>query len=216
MIDCPNGDIRDLLPDLLHGRLDADDRARVERHVATCEACTEELALLGDLRSTIRRAPAVDVAAIAAAIPAYRAPARTRTWGSWRAAAAVAAIAVGGTSIALLGRESERAGSAPPVAIATDVESVAVAPAAPKVVRESASAAGPGEVAVATKSTNVPAAPAVAAPVALAMTGRAIGDLSDHELSTLLDEIESLDALPSEEVESGSAIDGSIPLETSR
>jgi len=44
------------------------------------------------------------------------------------------------------------------------------------------------------------------------MTGGAIGELSDRELSTLLDEIESLDALPSEEVESG----GAISLETSR
>ena len=32
MTDCPNAEIRDLLPDLVHGRLDAAARADVERH----------------------------------------------------------------------------------------------------------------------------------------------------------------------------------------
>ena len=74
MNDCPNGDIRDLLPDLLHGRLDASERARVESHVATCAACSAELGLLRDLRTTMRRVPAIDASAIAAAIPAVSRP----------------------------------------------------------------------------------------------------------------------------------------------
>jgi anti-sigma factor RsiW len=215
MTDCPNGEIRDLLPDLLHGRLGADDRARVEQHVATCETCSEELALLRDLRATIRRAPAVDVAAIAAAIPAYRAPARTRTWGSWRAAAAVAAIAVGGTSIALLGRDLQHRENPAVVAIDPRPESVATIGVAPGVAGESVErAALRGGQAATDPDTD--AAPSLAAPVTLAMTGGAIAELSDHELSTLLEEIETLDALPSEEIESGGAIDGAVPLETSR
>jgi anti-sigma factor RsiW len=215
MIDCPNGEIRDLLPDLLHGRLGAEDRARVEQHVATCEACTAELALLRDLRSTMRRAPAIDAAAIAAAIPAYRAPVRTRNWGSWRAAAAIAAIAVGGTSIALLGRESERRENVRAIAIGESAESLAVGRVVPGVVPETAPRTAP----IAARTTPEPspdAAPTAAAPVALAMTGGAMAELSDRELTTLLEEIETLDALPSEDVESVGAIGGSIPLETSR
>lgn len=36
MTDCPRADMRDLLPDLMHGALDAAARAEVERHVMTC------------------------------------------------------------------------------------------------------------------------------------------------------------------------------------
>jgi anti-sigma factor RsiW len=68
MSDCPNGDVRDLLPDYLHDRLTLADRRAVDVHLAACAACRDELALLRDLRGTMRRAPAVDVDAIAAAI----------------------------------------------------------------------------------------------------------------------------------------------------
>ena len=60
MNDCPNGDLRDLLPDFLHDRLNAADRAVVEAHLAGCDDCREELELLRNLRGTLRRAPAVD------------------------------------------------------------------------------------------------------------------------------------------------------------
>jgi anti-sigma factor RsiW len=216
MTDCPNGDIRDLLPDLLHGRLNAGERARVERHVASCEACTTELALLGSLRSTMHRAPVVDAAAVAASIPAYRAPLRQRTWGGWRAAAAIAAITVGGTSIALMGRESRPAasGGSSPVA-ATASESIAVAYVPPSVPSESiaASSSGSGIAAPAPAAATVQA---VAEPVSLAMTGGAIGELSDRELSTFVNELETLDALPSEEPESAGALSSTVPLEQSR
>jgi anti-sigma factor RsiW len=95
MIDCPNGDVRDLLPDYLHDRLGSTARASVERHLAGCAACRDELGLLRDLRGTLQRAPRIDVAAVAAAIPAYRPAARKSRAGGWRIAAAIAAIAVG-------------------------------------------------------------------------------------------------------------------------
>lgn len=104
MTDCPDGAIRDLLPDLVHDRLGPDVRARVDAHVRNCSDCQQELALLRAMRSLLRRGPVVDVGAIASAIPAYRAP--RRAWGGWRAAAAVVLLAVGGTSIAVLQRES--------------------------------------------------------------------------------------------------------------
>jgi anti-sigma factor RsiW len=217
MIDCPNGGIRDLLPDLLHGRLDASDRARVEQHVASCDACVAELALLRDLRSTMRRAPVIDTVAIAAAIPAYRAPVRQRAWGGWRAAAAIAAVAVGGTSIAIAGREWQTGVGSEGSTSAVHAESIAVSRSAPSIASESAGRSSAPIAESPQQSTPKGAAPStVAEPVSLAMTGGAIGELSDRELSTLLDEIETLDALPSEEVESAGALSSAFPLEQSR
>jgi anti-sigma factor RsiW len=194
MIDCPNGDVRDALPDYLHGRLDTARRAEVESHLVRCEACRAELSLLRDLRATMRRAPAVDIAAIAAAIPPRRQPTR-RTWlTSWRAAAAIAAIAVGGTSIALLrSRAPERPTDVTPYvrgepAASPDSQRIAATqpvPGTPPVVR----------------STPVQEPARAVANGELAMAAGAIGELSDRELSALVEGIESLDGLPSAEVE---------------
>src|SRR6476646_10419900 len=108
MTDCPNGDVRDLLPDLLHDRLAPAVRQEVEAHVRDCAECRNELALLRSMRSSLRRAPVVDVAAIASAIPAYRTATR-RTWGGWRAAAAIVILALGGTSVVVLQRDATSA-----------------------------------------------------------------------------------------------------------
>ena len=210
MIDCPNGDVRDLLPEYLNDRLAPARRAEVESHLAGCEACREELALLGDLRATIRRAPVVNVAAIAAAIPPHRAPVR-RAWGSnWRAAAAIAAIAVGGTSIALL--QQSRNSTSRALGPSDTVVS------APRVTRESTAsvAVGPTGVSPTNPVVDTPRARrqiVVAQPAGgreLAMAGGALGDLSDGELSTLLSDIESLDAVPS------TVVEGAEPISPSR
>src|SRR5215216_30676 len=97
MNDCANGDVRDLLPDLMHGRLDADRRSAVEAHLAGCADCRAELELLRTAGHALSRAPAVDVARIVAALPA---PARVRAsrWravGAWQRGAAVTALAAG-------------------------------------------------------------------------------------------------------------------------
>jgi anti-sigma factor RsiW len=203
MIDCPNGDVRDALPDYLHDRLDAELRRRVESHLAGCDACRAELSLLRALRVQMRGVPAVDVEAIAAAIPPYRAPAARSRVVSWRAAAAVVAFAVGGTSIALLWGRG-------PVA-SEDVTPYVQAGPTPH--RDSAT------VVVAPRS-GAPRAPASVAPRnqpvgtvisrELAMAGGSITDLSDGELSALVESIESLDAVPSTEVE------GDEPMTLSR
>ena len=204
MIDCPNGDVRDLRPDYLHDRLDSSVRASVERHLAECAACRDELALLRDLRGTLRRAPRIDVAAVAAAIPAYQPPARKSSARSWRIAAAIAAIAVGGTSIALVHRMTQPA-------------QVAQRPAAAPT-REVPAVIGPTTApSVASRATTPPESQptpllAHAAPSAktdpvprgeeLAVAGGTISDLSDSELSDLIGDLDSLDALPSTDVES--------------
>jgi hypothetical protein len=110
--DCSNAAIRDLLPDLLHERLDAGIRAEVDAHVASCTDCREELALLRGMQSMVARAtPRMDVAYIMGALPRAASGQRTAAvarrrpvWSDWRIAAAVAAIAVGGTSAAVLAR----------------------------------------------------------------------------------------------------------------
>jgi anti-sigma factor RsiW len=103
MIDCPNGEIRDQLPDFVHEQLNATARAAVAAHVAHCAACTAEVTLLRELRGTLRNGPTVDVARIVAALPA---PSRGSRAGrrrlAWRVAAAVAALVVGGSSAAIL------------------------------------------------------------------------------------------------------------------
>jgi anti-sigma factor RsiW len=165
MNDCPNGDVRDLLPDLVHDRLAPAVRREVEAHAAGCADCREELALLRTMRAWLRHAPAVNAAAIAAAIPAYRAPVR-RSRAGWRAAAAIVILAAGGGSVAVL-----RGGSD-----------------------------------VARDSSTVTAA----APRELAMGSGAIGDLDDRELSALLRDLESLDALPPADVENATTV---IPVD---
>ena len=69
MTDCPNVEMRERLPDLLHGRLEGAARVEVQAHLATCEACAAELALLQEARRALDRAPAVDVRRIVAALP---------------------------------------------------------------------------------------------------------------------------------------------------
>jgi anti-sigma factor RsiW len=203
MTDCPNGDVRDALPDYLNDRLDAARRREVESHLTGCATCREELSLLRALRATVRRAPAFDADAIAASIPAYRAPARRRWATSGRIAAAIVAIAVGGTSIVLL-RDRPAAGPVEPS------RPIAVAPepspdSTPLVATTSA------EVPVAERVTSQPTAGGATAARELAIAGGSIADLSDRELSALVEGIESLDGLPSAEVEAPEPV--SIPAQ---
>jgi anti-sigma factor RsiW len=164
MTDCPNGDIRDLLPDLLHGRRGAVERAEVEAHLRECADCRDELEMLRSMRSALRRAPAVNVDRIVAEIPPYRAPMQqrpARSWGGWRIAAAVTLLAAGGTSVVVA-----RSGDRRPVPVAT-----APAPAT----RE------------------------------LALAGGSIGELDDSELSALIDDVGTLDAVTPADVDNAAA-----------
>ncbi len=99
MNDCPNADIRDQLPDLLHGHLDAASRARVESHLRACEDCRQELELLRGIRASAPRI-AVDVDRIVAALPAAAVRHR-RSWTArvWQLAAAVVFLAAGGSAV---------------------------------------------------------------------------------------------------------------------
>ena len=190
MIDCPNGDLRDALPDYVNDRLKASRRVEVERHLETCAACRDEVELLRELRAAMRRSPTVNADAIAAAIPPYRAPVRRGWTTGWRAAAAIAAITVGGASIALLrddaptDRGVERTAIASPSRERIDSPPRSVLPSVAQVPRGGRSTA-----------------PASSPTRELAMAGSAIGELSDGELWELVEGLESLEALPATEVE---------------
>ena len=215
MNDCPNAAVRDLLPDLVHGPLRGDARLMVEAHLPSCADCQAELGLLRDLRGALRRTPAVDVAAIVAAVPAYAGPAR-RSWVGWRTAAAITVLVAGGASVALLERPvgSGQGTNAVPTSTVAALEpaqvsgAAALAGGAPvtgtsqpisrvagPLGRESGVAAHPAaEVAGAAPSPDVGGRE-------LAMAAGSLNDLSDRELTSLLRDIESLDAVPSLDVD---------------
>lgn len=192
MNDCPNGEVRDLLPDLVHDRLDPATRREVDAHVATCADCREEIALLRNMSAMMHRAPAMNAAAIAGVVAPYRAPAR-RSWGGWRVAAAITVLAIGGSSVALLQRGVSHGG-------AGNGAVVAVAPTATNastIMDSALSSSAPASSAAQT------GAPTSARSGELALASSAIGDLDERELSTLLRDIESLDVVPSVDVDGG-------------
>jgi len=167
MTDCPNAEIRDLLPELMHDRLDAAARARVEAHLATCADCRAELALLRSARAALIAATSrIDAARIARVLPrpaAPRAMRRASAWRSWRIAATVAVLLTGGATLATIANiERGRVGG----------DSIRIGRI------DSGAAEGAG--------------------YALTVAG-GLSDLSDAELQGLLDGIDDLEALPSDE-----------------
>lgn len=118
MNDCSNVEVREALPDLLHGRLDEITRRRVSSHLEECADCREELALLRDVRAALAaRAPGIDGQRIVGAIAPYRTPSRAFRW--WRVAAAAAVLLVGGGTVGVLSRTGGRPGRVDTVAAMT-------------------------------------------------------------------------------------------------
>jgi len=197
MRDCPNVEIRDLLPDFVHRTLADDAMARVTAHVASCADCRAEVALLRSAAAALRTRPAVNVAAIVRALPAPSgAPPRLVLEGRegtverpiggrppllrrarWAAVAAAAAV------IAVVTARG-------PATTADETASVAQAV-------DSVRPSGPGGAAAA------PAAPVAGsqpAQLAMSLAGGPV-DLTDSELEALLGDLETIDAMPSEEPE---------------
>src|SRR6266508_4285690 len=69
MIDCVSTEMRDALPDVIHGGLDPAKLAEVEAHVASCAQCAAELELLKAVVASRPAAPPIDVQRIVAALP---------------------------------------------------------------------------------------------------------------------------------------------------
>jgi predicted anti-sigma-YlaC factor YlaD len=99
MSECGSPTARDLLPEYLHERLEQSERASVEAHLAECEDCRSELAMLRSVRHAMRqRTPVIDAAAIVRALPR---PPRRRTVRPMllQLAAALSFISIGGVSL---------------------------------------------------------------------------------------------------------------------
>src|SRR4051812_28924202 len=115
MIDCPNVEMRDRLPDLANDTLVAAERDLVLAHLAECTACTSEIEILRTTRLIlVATTPKVNVAGIISALPQYgvssmsSAPSvRRSSWAnSWRVAAAVTFLAAGIGSYELMTKDS--------------------------------------------------------------------------------------------------------------
>lgn len=218
MNDCANADVRDLLPDLLHGRLSGSVRASVEAHVAGCADCLDEVALLRDVRGSLGVTPAVDLRAIRAAIPAYRTSARP-AWAGWRAAAAIAVLVAGGASVAVISRGPSVAvavGNSSAVASVGGNTAVASAPALPVGVANGESTTVATRPDAARPTVQRQGSPTAAASGGeLALAEGSLTDLSDGELAALLRDLESLDGVPTTDVDAA-VISPMAPLAPAR
>jgi hypothetical protein len=185
--------MRDRLPDLLHERLDASARAVVMAHVDGCDDCRAELMLLREaivaLTSDVR---AVDITSIARVVIGQTAgaqePTRRRArspWLDWRVAASIAVLAVGGASFAVVRARQQPVAAAVPAAVSHSVPAPVSEQGATDVQRPA-----------------VHATPTSAAPTnAELLAAGGVGDLSDSDLRALLDDLQSIDAMPSAEPE---------------
>jgi hypothetical protein len=133
MTDCPNVEMRDRLPDLANDTLGAAERDLVLIHLGECAACTAEIEILRTTRLIlVTTTPKVNVAGIVMALPQYGlrsisdAPtARRNGWAnSWRAAAAVAFLAAGVGSYAMISSDSP----VRPQDSITDIETIEALP----------------------------------------------------------------------------------------
>ena len=217
MNDCPNAEIRDQLPDLLHDRLDVSIRAAVMAHVDACVDCRAELDLLRGVHGMLMaRTPRVDINYVVNALPKPMAATRAQpprlasrrhVWSDWRIAAAVTVLAVGGGSFALL-----RQGVNPPTADTMLAQTSSIGSAAASS-RDSVTAPTPSRVADASAVSVASAAPSGSTSVArgatttsadeqagLATTAR-LADLNERQLQALLDQIDQLQAVPITEPE---------------
>ena len=192
MNECADREVQDLLPEMLHRTLMSGDRERVELHLATCESCREELAVLREVKAAAVFAPAIDVGQIVRQIPPYQrivpvaAPSRTRV-GQWLAAAAAVMLVVGGGSV-LVNRQ-------------TNSTAPAAAESSPIQTRVASTGAASVPVAV---STSVATVPSPAHAYALASD---VSSLSDGDLVQLMNDMDDFDALPASEPEPVIAVD---------
>jgi anti-sigma factor RsiW len=181
MRDCPSGEFRDLLPDLVHERLGREAHADVSSHVADCPDCAEEVALLRRIRAAAEsgRVPAVNVERVVSALPraGRRAPRWTRSAGLRIAAGLVALVA--GAAWLQQSRNDNAAGGAPQQAVV-----VAQAPARAR----DSSGAAVTTLAVTPRTTTT-------ARVARVSLDDGLSDLTDGELKSLLADLDSFEAV---------------------
>jgi anti-sigma factor RsiW len=210
MGECTNGELRDLLPELVNARLDPAMSQTVEAHVASCMECAEELALLRSLRPALKQAPTIDTQRIAAAVRAQiagdatRAPAGEGIGTRWKVAIAAAALLAVSTIgyVAAMHR-----GESP---------SVAVAPTPRDVIRDTLNRSAPAAESVRAPIVTSPQQVAVAPPhvtapeirpgtLATAAVLDNVSDLSDDDVRSLTASLDKISSVPA--VDASSDID---------
>jgi len=203
MNNCMETEIQEMLPDLLHGTLAADTRARVEVHVASCEQCREELEVLRTVKSAAVFAPVINVDQVVRQIPPYQKivpvverPATTRVV-SWLVAATMAIAVIGGGSLVLARRDVA------PAVVIEDPKVSIPSPDAP----QPTTVAGP---ALQPEPTTVAAAAPHTHALALAAD---VGGLSDGNLEQLMTEMAQFDAMPATEADPVISVDTSYNLD---
>lgn len=217
MSECTNGEMRDLLPELVSGRLSAEMQLAVEAHVAECEECAVELTLLRALRPALLGGPVVDAARIAAAVRAQvpasvrRGAAQPARWSApWRlaiAAAALVAVSAAGYVLAARGR-----GVAPEIAVVHTVnpnvidssheQAIVVPVPAPVPAPRTAPAPAPEQqVAMAPPHVATPSAVPTVVPSVGVLDN--LSDLSDDDVRSLTASLSGISAVPDAEPSSG-------------
>lgn len=177
MTECFSPEVRDFLPDLVHGRLGDVDGATLAAHVETCAACAAEVALLRDVRQSARPAPSINIDRIVASLPvATGAPqviaAASRSDVSrgsaviWKVLAAVAIVMTGGIV-------ANRANLQPETVIRS----------------------APAPTAASEPVAQATLAPAVGSSSLSLVAG--LQDLTDDEIETLLAGLDDVEAIPS-------------------
>jgi hypothetical protein len=207
MNECTENEIQEMLPDLLHGTLGADARARVEAHVASCGQCREELEVLRTVKSAAVFAPVINIDRVVRQIPPYQTivpvverPAATRAV-SWLVAASLAIAVLGGGSLILARRDVPNTSGS----VATTKPPTSTSTPTP-VTREPS-----GTV----KSNSPPETVVATAPPhthALALAAD-VDALSDGGLEQLMNEMTRFDALPATEADPVIFVDTSYNLD---
>ena len=190
MTDCPRADIRDMLPDWVHGTLDASSRALVSAHVAQCADCAAESDLLRAARVVLARAPRIDTERIAAAVNAVRRQPR-ESRRRWPAVAGILAVAAGIAVVMFGGPVSQDSGV---MTAGADSGAYSVAPA--RTGYDTSSQLAVADTAEPMSATGIPK-PTLAAGQLQIVMGGGIADLGDQELEALLSSLDGVDAIPS-------------------
>ena len=202
MNKCTDIEIQELLPDLVHGSLDEHAKRVVDTHLAACESCREDLAVIQAVKSAAIFAPTIDADRVARQIPPYRMivpgveqPKRTRMV-SWLVAAGLMLAVVGGGSLVMSNRSSTPV--SPIAAVIADSNKVVVAPP-----RSNNGVAAAGEAR--------PGVAIEAQPHALALASN-VDELSDGNLQQLMTDMDEFDALPPAEPEPVLSVDSGDSL----
>jgi anti-sigma factor RsiW len=196
MSDCPNVEMRELLPEYLHDALDASTSERVRVHLASCEECAAELEAMRAVRSAFSRTPSIDASKIVAALPRPRARSTTRLsrdsrFPTWRVAAALAIVSVGGMTLAL----ARKAYTPQPI------DSVVSATAGASAVADSPTSALP------TDRTAASGAGESGAETRPTLSfGGGVDDLETDEIEALIDLVDGLEVTFIDEPEYGASL----------